>query len=175
MKLGEWLLTRHPYHIQQLANMQGRYDQCRKEHTSTSETIEQLALHRKVMDGSPPGSDVSDPTFLTALEYADRYNADFAELTHQMIKIERQIRKLRGYVDVANIILKNVNENDRWFIENHFFNGISILALRDEKFPNGKIYSKSTLHNIKNRIIDDVSKTCEMMLFDPPDFHMESE
>ena len=175
MKLGEWLLTKHSDHIHQLAYIQERYDQCKQEHASVTETIEQLSLRRKILGEPRSGSDFPDPTYSTALEYVDRYSADSNALTHQMFKLDERIRKIRDYVNVANIVLDSLDENDKWFVENHFINEISIVDLKDKKFPDGKVNSRTTLHNIKNRIIDDVTEMCGMMFFDPQDFNGESK
>lgn len=175
MKLGEWLLTKHPDHVRQLSLLKTRRDQCKRTCSSISDTIEQLALHRSTLDEPPSGNDFVDPTYSISLEYTNEYEVEVTALKRQMLLLDDKIRGIQDYIDVFGIILNSLNENDRWFVENHFIRGISIVDLQKEKFPDGKINSKTTLHNMKNRIIDEVSEMCDLMLFNPADFKQNND
>lgn len=175
MKLGEWLLTKHSEHLRQLSILKARCDQCKQTYSSISDTIEQLALQKSALGEPPSGSDYADPTYLISLDYANEYEAEAMARERQMILLDGKIRTIQDYVDVFGIILNSLNKNDRWFVENHFVKGITVIDLKDERFPDGKINSKTTLHNIKNRLIDEVTEMCELMLFNPPDFNGEEK
>lgn len=170
MKLGEWLLIRHADHLRQLTLLKARREQCKHVYSNLSETIEQLALHRNALDEPPSGSYFSDPTYRTAFEYAKEDEKEKQLLQQQIGHLDRSIRAVQDYINIFTIVLNNMNENDRWFIEHHFVQGTNIVDLKNEIFPDGKYNSKTTLHNIKNRIIDEVTAMCELLSFHPSDF-----
>lgn len=157
MKLGEWLLTKHPEHVQQLSLLTVRLDQCKNAYSSVSETIEKLILQQQSSD-EPPSKSI------------ENIHDEITRIFQQLMYLELKIHRVNDYIGIYGIILAGLPKNDTWFIENHFDKKRPVAELINEPFPDGNTYSKSMVHNMKNRIIDHVTELCDLMVFCPPDF-----
>lgn len=100
------------------------------------------------------------------------YNPDEEQM---LMKLESNARIIQDYINVFDLVVSALSDDDKWFVETHFVKRTSITAMCEMEFPNGRILSKTTIHNIKNRIIAEVSDLCVLLNFYPHDLPPDSQ
>lgn len=154
MRQGEWLLINHVNHVRQLELVNTRCDQCR-------EFRSRMRLEQQMLSSEEPVVDVI-PSSNSALGFQD--------IEQQIIRLEANARKLQDYINIFTLILGSLSDDDKWFVEEHFVKGTCITVIKDMRFPSGKFHCKTTVHKMKNRIIDEVTEMCALLHFQPIDF-----
>lgn len=165
MKPGEWLIKNHVKHLRQLDIITKAIEKYRKNLGDADGVIEQLTLHREQRISAHR---IGDPTCEIALRYQDELKETDDQILEQIDKLEVRARNLRSYVETYELIFKSLGSDiDRWFVEQHFVQGESIVNLTNKPFPNERIYSKTYLTKLKRRIIEEVIELAELICFEP--------
>ncbi len=152
MESIEWIFTDHRQHMSMLQLLQEEQDllPCKaQEHAARDETISAMVLAAPPLDGMPHTHAAASSTEWAVLKLTE------ASKNHQVLT--REIQRYRRLLRLHDAVMRTLNEEERWFVENHYDKNRSLSSL--PSLPNSpfKDLSRSTMSNYRKRLLKKVS------------------
>lgn len=148
MESVEWIFTDHKLHLsmlQLLKEEQSALSCVASDEAARNDDINGMVLAPPPLDGMPHAHATGSSTEWVVMKL-NSINQDHQALSNE---INRYYRLLR----LHDAVMRTMNDEERWFIENHYANGHSLASL--PSLPNSPFndLSRSTMSNYRKRLL----------------------
>ena len=149
MESVEWMFSEHKLHLsmlQLLREEQALFSNEIKDNTVRDDEISGMILSPPPLDGMPHAHSTGGSTEWAVMKL-NMINQDRQTLSNE---IQKYCQILRLY----DAVMRTLNEDERWFVENHYEKEQSLSSL--PLLPNSPVrdLSRSTMSNYRKRLLE---------------------
>ena len=148
MESVEWIFTDHKLHqsmLQLLMEEQSSLERDTSDNATINDEISGMVLAPPPLDGMPHVHATGSSTEWVVMKL-NSINQDHQALSNE---IKRYYRLLR----LHDAVMRTLNDEERWFVDKHYDNGLSLSSL--PSLPNSPFHdlSRSTMSNYRKRLL----------------------
>lgn len=154
----EELLREYPNYVRRIPMLESIITESRE--INYDSMIEQYALGRSPLSAVPSTRRVSGSKTEDLALKLDELREQYRESIDEKIQyMQEELHKMKTYVTVYNIVIAELTEDERTFVELHFQKGYNLKSLAEgyNKRPMLGDFSLYRLRKMKNAIIEKIT------------------